>query len=594
MLSLGLVAACVCALAVVVVVRGSPPREAVGRGVLEGLVVGVPMAAGLYGVASRGGMRFGAILLGTGFAWSLTALAETHDSLPYSIGRVAAWLVFPWLIYLMLAFPDGRVRPGFDRLLLRAFNGVLALLFILSALFVTQYPELTPWTSCRHACPPNAFLVLRSEPAVMHDVVQPVRELLAVLLFGGVAVSMVRRWRAATPLRRPTVGPVTFAGVASVVLLVLFFAARALDAADDTVEALGVLWALCIPALGAAFFAGLLRRELLVGQVLVRLGGMATEAVDAPAMRDAVAGALADPTLEILTPAGPALWQDRHGRRIADLASAAEGRTVTLVRDAGAPALVLLHDPDLAADEQLLRAVGSLVVAGLRHNQLESRLASSLDQLASSRRRIATAADLERARIERDLHDGAQQRLIALRLRLSLAEETLRTDPDAAAAAVAGLGDEVERTLDELRSLAHGVYPSMLRDRGLVEALRGFAAHAPMPVHVQAFGVTRHSTAVDTAVYFTCVEAVQNAVKHAPTATGVWIVLRESEMLTVDVRDDGPGFLPPEADAGARALAGGLRNMHDRIEAVGGRLTIESSPGEGTHIMAFVPLGDRS
>jgi signal transduction histidine kinase len=110
-------------------------------------------------------------------------------------------------------------------------------------------------------------------------------------------------------------------------------------------------------------------------------------------------------------------------------------------------------------------------------------------------------------------------------------------------------------------------------------------------VHLQASGVTRHSTAIDTAVYFTCVEAVQNAVKHARTATGIWILLRQREMLlTVEVRDDGSGFDPPPREANGRTPAGGLRNMRDRIEAVGGRLEIESYPGRGTHVIAHVPL----
>jgi signal transduction histidine kinase len=216
---------------------------------------------------------------------------------------------------------------------------------------------------------------------------------------------------------------------------------------------------------------------------------------------------------------------------------------------------------------------------------VRSRLSAALAQLETSRRRSAGAADRERARIERDLHDGAQQRLIALRVRLALVEEQLRGDPDAGAAALVVIGEEIEQTLDELRSLAHGVYPSMLRDRGLAEALRGVAAQSPVAVRVQTFGLTRHSDDIDTAVYFTCVEALQNAVKHAG-ATRVRITLRQTDMLTVEVRDDGRGFDPRSAEEGS-----GLRNMRDRIEAVGGTLTIESAPGPGTRILAYVPLG---
>jgi len=584
---LGVVSAAVCVLAVGFVAAHADPDEATGRAVLELLVVGMPLAAGLYAIGRRYDVRFGAILVGAGFVWSLTALGESDASLPYSIGRVGAWLVFPWLIYLMLAFPDGRVTGRLDRTLFVSLNAVLALLFVASSLFVAGYPAATPWTTCGDDCPPNAFLVLDHEPAVMHDVVQPVRERLAVLLFAAVTVSMARRWRAATPLRRQMIGPVMLAGAASVVALGAFFAAREHAPDSNTATTLGVVWSLCIPAIAAAFFAGLIQRRLQLGRVLAPLGALLGAQSDTRRFRDAVASALRDPELEVLVPDGPGHWRDSRGRA-ADLAAAgADGRSVTLIRDDGVPGVALVHDAELKPDDEIVRAVGALALASLRHERVKARLAASLTQLETSRRRIARAADVERARIERDLHDGAQQRLIALRVRLSLTEELLRSDPEAGAAAVVELGEEVDQTLDELRALAHGVYPSMLRDRGIGEALRGVAAQAPIPVRVLTFGLTQHSTDVDTAVYFTCVEALQNAIKHAPAATVVRITLRQSDVLTVEVRDDGPGFDPR---AVLRQDGDGLRNMRDRIEAVGGSLSIESAPGKGTRILAWVPL----
>jgi signal transduction histidine kinase len=592
LLGLAALGTCACTAAVAVVAHGAPRDEALARAVMAAVLAGAPIAAGLYALATRPGARLGAVLIAAGLAWSVTALAESQDGLAYSTGRVAAWLVVPWLVLLLLAFPTGRVEPGSDRGLLRALDLVLALALAGSALCVERYPELTPWASCRAACPPNAFLVLSSEPAAMRHVAQPLGEFLSVVALAGVVASMAWRWRAATPLRRRTIGPVVVAAAASAGLLAAFFIARRAPAGAGTAETLGVLWVLTLPAVAVACLAGLLRRQLMLGEALRRLGDLLGRPVGPAAVRAAVAAALADPALDVLVPSGPALWRDGRGRHRTDLAVAAKGRAVTVVWDDGAPALALLHDPELAAEDDLLHAVGSLVIAALRHDRLTTRLAASLAELESSRRRIATAADVERSRIERDLHDGAQQRLIALRLRLSLAEELMHSDPEAAAAAVAALGDEVEVTLDEMRSLAHGVYPSILRDRGIVQALRSLAAGAPLPLHLRAIGVTRQPLAIDAAVYFTCVEAVQNAVKHAGTATGVWIVLRQREMLlTVDVRDDGPGFDPPPAYGNGRTVAGGLRNMRDRIEAVGGRLTIESTPGRGTHVIAHVPLG---
>jgi signal transduction histidine kinase len=226
-----------------------------------------------------------------------------------------------------------------------------------------------------------------------------------------------------------------------------------------------------------------------------------------------------------------------------------------------------------------------MVVAGWRHERLTADLGRAPSELEESRRRIAEAADLERARIERDLHDGAQQRLVGLRIRLAMAEERLQGDPAAGAGVVHELGFEAEAALDELRALARGVYPPALTDRGIVDALRSMAIQAPRPVHVAEAGVTRHPIEIESAIYFTCVEAAQNALKHADGATGIWIKLRQTpERLTFEVRDDGSGFEVDTADGR------GLRNMRDRIEAIGGRLTVESKPGDGTTVAGSVPL----
>ena len=187
--------------------------------------------------------------------------------------------------------------------------------------------------------------------------------------------------------------------------------------------------------------------------------------------------------------------------------------------------------------------------------------------------RIARAADLERSRIERDLHDGAQQRLIGLRIKLSIAEEL--DDPSSA---LHELGSEVELALEELRQLAHGVYPSLLSDRGLADALRALAGEIPLPVHLDVPDVARRAPEIETAVYFACREAAQNALKHG--SHELWITLTEQSF---EVRDDGPGFAVPTG-----GFNGGLRNMRDRIEAVGGQLTIDSAPGKGTRVRGVV------
>jgi signal transduction histidine kinase len=249
------------------------------------------------------------------------------------------------------------------------------------------------------------------------------------------------------------------------------------------------------------------------------------------------------------------------------------------ILDGGRRIAVLSFDAGLAGDDELLDLIAVQTRDALRRIRVT-------EQLANSRSRIALAAAQERARIERDLHDGPQQRLIALRVRLSIIEERLSNDAGAGERALHELGPEIDLALDELRALAQGIYPSALADYGLEAALRALALRSPVLVRVAAQGSLRHAADVESALYFTCVEALQNAIKHAHGATGVWISLREDRTLSLEVRDDGPGFVPRPA-----GFSRGLRNMADRMEAVGGRLTIDSEPGHGTSVVATVAPG---
>ena len=590
--ALGIVGAALCLVSVGFVVYAAPADEAVARGTISFLVIAVPIAAGLYALRVPENARFGLALVAAGLAWSTTALGEASESLPYSVGRIAGWLVFPSLVYLMLAFPQGTLGRGAGRALFRALIAVLVLLYLGSALVVEHYPLYTPWATCRTECPPNAFLLLSAEPAAVDSVLQPLRETLAIALFAGAVAAMVRRWRVSTPLLRRTLTPVVWASVISVGLLAAFFLTRRFAPDGRAAETLGLLWGLAVALLAAALWLGLMRRRLLVGEVLGGLTARLSNGVDARRLLEVLRTALEDPTLEVLIPDGPVRWLDSGGHSRSRLPSG-PGRTATLIPDDhGTAAVALVHGHALRADQELLSAISALVLGTVRHQDATSKLAAAMRQLEQSRRRIAEAGDLERARIERDLHDGAQQRLMMLRIRLSLVEEQLRPDSAAGADAVRDLGNEAEQTLDELRALAHGVYPAILSDRGLGEALRSLAAITTVPLHLQTGGLTRLPIELETAVYFTCLEAVQNAIKHGPSASAVWVrLIQGADTLSIEVRDDGPGFVAPRESApGAVRLHAGLRNMRDRLEAVGGWLTIDSAPGRGTRVIGRVPL----
>lgn len=205
---------------------------------------------------------------------------------------------------------------------------------------------------------------------------------------------------------------------------------------------------------------------------------------------------------------------------------------------------------------------------------------------ATVRATALIAVDEERRRIERDLHDGAQQRLTALRIQLELTAQMLSDDPQAAAEKLRALGQDMDTTIDSVRALARGIYPSVLTTNGLPTALRAAALDVGMPVTVLPGGAGRYPPEVESAVYFCCAEALQNAARHSGAAA-VAIALDPGAdgALSFEVRDDGTGFDLDAAEQGA-----GIRNMRERIAAVGGEVTITSAPGQGTIVTGTTGL----
>jgi signal transduction histidine kinase len=250
-------------------------------------------------------------------------------------------------------------------------------------------------------------------------------------------------------------------------------------------------------------------------------------------------------------------------------------------------------EPFRERDERVLAELARQVGFALRNVRLDSQLQASLDQvkrqteqLRASRARVVSAADAERRRIERDLHDGAQQQLVALAVNLRLTRELAGSDPAQATALLEQLADDVQAALEELREFAHGIYPPLLADRGLAEALSAVAARAPIRTRIEAAAIGRYPPQVETTVYFCCLEALQNAGKHAGQAAAATLRVREDEGgLLFEVSDDGAGFDPARGANGA-----GLANMTDRLGAIGGTLRIESSPGRGARITGTIPL----
>jgi signal transduction histidine kinase len=244
-------------------------------------------------------------------------------------------------------------------------------------------------------------------------------------------------------------------------------------------------------------------------------------------------------------------------------------------------------------DDRVLTELARQVGLALHNVQLDSALQESLehlqvanDELRASRARIVATGDAERRKIERNLHDGAQQHLVALAVNLRLAKDLVEEDPASAVEMLEALGDAVRDTIQELRDLAHGIYPPLLMDSGLKEALRAAANRSPLSVSVDLDGVERFPTEVEAAVYFCCLEALQNAGKHAPEAHVDLRVGVDEHHLRFEVRDDGPGFDQATATAGH-----GYVNMSDRLGAIGGTVEWISSPGAGACVRGEVPIG---
>ncbi|HEY8953706.1 MAG TPA: sensor histidine kinase, partial [Candidatus Dormibacteraeota bacterium] len=236
-------------------------------------------------------------------------------------------------------------------------------------------------------------------------------------------------------------------------------------------------------------------------------------------------------------------------------------------------------------EEKLLDDLASQAGLVLKNVGLTAELLARLEDLRASRQRLVAAQDEERRRLERNLHDGAQQNLVALKVKLGLVEMFAEKDPARAKQTLAELKVDTDEALETLRDLARGIYPPLLADRGLVAALESQARKATLPVEVDADGIGRYPQEVEAAVYFCCLEALQNVQKYSAAQNAVVRLDGSESGLTFEVTDDGQGFDGASVKRGA-----GLTNMTDRIDALGGRLEISSTPGRGTRVHGSLPV----
>jgi signal transduction histidine kinase len=552
----------------------------------RGLIVALPLGAGLYTWLSGNQPRFGLLLAATGMAAFVTTLAETDDAVLYSIGRAAGWLVEVLIVYLVLAFPTGRLHERVDRLLFAAMSGVVTVLFLPRLILGDDFALPSPYTSCTNDCPENAFFAFGSEPAVVDAFLKPAGLLLIVAVATAVLIRLRQRVQGASLLARRAVTPVLAVGVARTALLAAGFIVRDLEPTAWPVEVTSWLIAACLPAIALAFLAGTFRWRLYAGDALERLAQGLTTGHSAAGLEPTMADAFRDPTLEIAFPADTAgTWMDSLGRPLAPPVPT-PARSVSEVRHDGSLVAAVVHDAALDSNRRLLDAGINMAGLALDNHRLALEANTARRRQREASARVAANEARERRRIERDLHDGAQQRLVAIGIELELAQELAERDPAGTAARLRKLRVQTGEALDEIRALAHGVSPPLLADRGLVEALRGVAARSPIKVEIEADGVGRMRPEVESALYFCVLEAIQNTLKHAEDARRIEVRLEVTAgELRFMVRDDGAG-----APGGVLRPGRGITNMDDRLAAVGGRLELSTAVAVGTAVRGRVPL----
>ena len=554
----------------------SDHMDARGALVAVSLVLGWSfIGTGLFAWDRRPENGTGALMVIVGFAWFFQPLAAADSAIPFAVAYVFLNTFYAALIHLLLAFPTGRLANRRHRLLAAAAYFVAVGMQIPPLLFFKTPDE----DFCKN-CPENLILVMDSE--VTAQALSALQALPAIAIFVTVAVIVIRRWRAARGADRTSLTPVVWAGVMMMVTATFQLAAGvALQEGMAQIFFFAVL--LAMAAVPYGFLIGLLRsrmsRAAAVSGLIERLGGSFESDRE---IRDALADALGDPDLALTywLPDGER-WIDASGHAVPDPTKLGHVAT-TMVRHEGAPVAALVHDPRLKDHPELLETVSAAAGLALVNQRLDAALRARVEELRTSRARIVEASYAARRQLERDLHDGAQQRLVALGLDLRLARGKLDSDPVAAAELLDASIAELGQATDELRELARGIHPAVLTDRGLGAALDALASRAPLPVELGDIPAERLPEPVEAAAYFVVAEALTNVARYADATHAAVTVARSNGRLLVEVRDDGVGGADPAAGSGLRGLA-------DRVAALDGRLDVSSPPGSGTVVRAEVP-----
>jgi len=544
----------------------------VHRGAFAGLFLATGwgfVGVGLWVWKQRSAGNIGPLMVAVGLSGLLKGLAFSNDSVVFAIASVGEVLIYAVLIQLLLSFPSGRLETRLDRLL------------VTIAYVNTTVVQLGVFlfTAPAKADPSNPLLIENSEAA---GVLSAAQLDISIALLGAVVAVLYRRWRSGTPGRARVFAPIVAVGGLTFLLLMAALVVEQAGLSSDISDAQTLALFTSIACLPFAFLVGLLRSRFSEADAISELLAQLGEGGGRGALRDALADALGDPTLELAywVPDQDA-YVDAAGQPVR-VDPAPAGKVSTIIEHEGERIAAIVHSSGLAEERELVQTAGAAAALTLRNERLDAELRAKVAELRASRSRIVQAGYEQRRRLERDLHDGAQQRLMALGIDLRMVKERIEHDPQGAAELLDESLHELNEATAELRELARGIHPAVLTNRGLHAALKGLASRSPVPVELLQTPADRLPPSVESAVYFVVAEALTNAARYSRAHTVTVGVVRDNGHVDVEVSDDGVGGA--DADQGS-----GLRGLQDRVAALDGRLELTSPQGLGTILRATIP-----
>ena len=539
----------------------------------DALVGWAYISGGMIAYRARRLDRTGTLMTAIGVIWTLGQVSlYVHALLPYLVWL--SGLADVLLAQLLLQYPSRALRSRLERAVLAAAYVQVLVVNGVREVFVNLH-DYYP-CPCVHSFPtvhdPAVFRALETEDRI------------AIVALGGAVLALVyRRWRRSSGPARRALNPLWFAGLATVAALILddLLGFAPLTRAQAYAEsAVVTVIRLSVPV---ALLIGLVRirqSRSAVADLVVALG----RAPGPAAVRQALATALGDPSLTVCywVPETQS-YVDADGHP-AERAGLCAGRAATEVTAHGAPLAVLVHDDELLDQRPLLDAAAAAARLALENARLQAALAAQLEEVRASRARIVQAGLEERHKVERDLHDGAQQRLLALSLTIAMIRDEVTGGPGCDGqlrSLVDAASTQIREAIGELRELGRGILPAVLVHDGLAAAVETLAALAPLPVAAQV-EPARYPPAAEATAYFVVAEALANVARHAQASHAAVTARRTGCQLVVEITDDGIGGAPAHGGSGLTGLA-------DRVAALGGELTVTSPVGHGTSVRARLP-----